>query len=404
MFIFSFALIFVVLTWLSFWSTPSPEQNFSPKDCLSSTNGSLDALITCLDAFTVPPDFYDVSTYEAAQPTKDNLAAWKAVIWAMLEAKAGDCSDVILPDVLKDFYAVTRLFDSNPHSTHCVLSETTSFPISSPYQNHTYAKGWGLFVVPASPTFVSRNVHLSAPHPQADIETPQQAAAIFTMARARSLLISGRFRSAFGVQTGCIIPSNPRTVYYKTDPAHDVNEPFNVANGVIRRWQISNGGCPSETCAYVQMHGKGHSTCPDDTVFISSGLGTSSSSIAWYQNETLEVPARRLRDAARTIFLSSSTLSNSFENASLWRNISLPSDSPSCKSLTATTNVFGRLINGVPEDDVCTTAAKASSGKVRGEFVHIEQAIVSRQGGTNGKVYQMWAEVFRRTWRGVEEN
>ena len=31
-------------------------------------------------------------------------------------------------------------------------------------------------------------------------------------------------------------------------------------------------GCPTESCIYIQMHGKDDDTCPADTAFVSPGL------------------------------------------------------------------------------------------------------------------------------------
>ena len=50
-------------------------------------------------------------------------------------------------------------------------------------------------------------------------------------------------------------------------------EPFFDASLAISSWQQHNHGCPSSSCAYIQMHGKKRTTCPDDDVFLSSGLG-----------------------------------------------------------------------------------------------------------------------------------
>lgn len=52
----------------------------------------------------------------------------------------------------------------------------------------------------------------------------------------------------------------------------------------------------------------------------------------------------------------------------------MPSDS-SC-GLTATGNIFGRLLNGVALASVCTTAGTASGAT--GQFIHAEQATASR--------------------------
>lgn len=117
--------------------------------------------------------------------------------------------------------------------------------------------------------------------------------------------------------------------------------------------------------------------------WLSSGI--SASSLAWYQNPALDIPARRLRDTARVVFKSSPPTSS-------W-NISLPPDDPTC-SLTATTNIFGRLINGVPHRCVCTTEANSNTAGT-GEFVHIEQSIMARQ----STVYGQWGEVLIKTFQ-----
>lgn len=51
------------------------------------------------------------------------------------------------------------------------------------------------------------------------------------------------------------------------------NEPFYFALAQVAAWQDANGGCPWETCAYLQIHGMRTVTCPDYNVFMSSGLG-----------------------------------------------------------------------------------------------------------------------------------
>ncbi|KAJ4471568.1 hypothetical protein J3R30DRAFT_1095094 [Lentinula aciculospora] len=367
----NFMFILLVVSWISLYlnnrATVSP-----PKNCL--THNTLNDFINCLDAFTVSPNFYDTSSYATAQPTKEENSAWKSVVHSMLNTNADDCSDITLPSALAYIYAITAFHDADTTRTFCVLFETTA----SVYRNYT--KGWGLMVVPASASAISRHIHLSAPHPQADINTPQQAAAIFVLSGAHSLLISGRLRSAYAVQTDCIVSAGSTKGYSKTDPTHDVDEPFSVANREIREWQNANGGCPSETCAYVQFHGKAASSCAADTMFISSGLGNSNSAISWYQDLSFDIPARRVRDIVRTVFPT-------------W-TASLPSDDPTCV-LTATDNVFGRLINGVPDNSICTT--EADSSIATGEFIHIEQAIVSRK----SDVYDQWGEVLRRAFRAI---
>jgi hypothetical protein len=92
----------------------------------------------------------------------------------------------------------------------------------------------------------------------------------------------------------------------------------------------------------------------------------------WYS--TVDSPVRRIRNELDALFPSG--------------NNSLPPDS-SC-NLLATKNVFGRLLNGVPERSVCTTNAACNS--VTGQFVHIEQSSVSR----DPLLFGNWSRVVNR--------
>jgi hypothetical protein len=87
--------------------------------------------------------------------------------------------------------------------------------------------------------------------------------------------------------------------------------------------------------------------------------GNSTASKVWY-SDLADRPVKRLQQNLRHAFPS-------------WK-INLPSDS-NC-SLTATKNVFGRYLNGIPEDHVCSKGA--TSRTATGEFVHAEQASLAR--------------------------
>lgn len=244
-------------------------------------------------------------------------------------------------------------------------------------------------IVPARREAVSRDVHISAPHPGFDVGTPAQAAYIFKATGSKSFLMAGRTRTAFLNPSPCISTAS-LSGYYETDPAHNnvpfiqdfsyyllivlQGEPFFDASLAIYDWQ-QRRGCPSSTCAYIQMHGKRSSTCPLDQIFLSAGLGRSSTSKAWYIDSN-DRPVKRLRGHLQLAF-------------PLW-NVSLPPDS-SC-ALTATRNVVGRYINGVDEHSVCHTDADPSD--VSGEFIHVEQDDTSR----GAKSYKLWAAAVRRTF------
>ena len=165
---------------------------------------------------------------------------------------------------------------------------------------------------------------------------------------------------------------------------------------MIHDWQHALDGCPSASCAFIQMHGKASTTCASDTVFLSSGLGTcifplpqkkkvqhlteissgnSNTSKQWYTN-SVDRPVKRLKSNVKLTFPS-------------W-TVSLPSDSD-C-SLTATTNVVGRYLNNVNIANVCTVGATASTAT--GEFIHIEQASEARSGAN----YALWSQAVSNSF------
>ncbi|KAJ6569235.1 hypothetical protein B0H19DRAFT_1024370 [Mycena capillaripes] len=326
--------------------------------CLQNVTSTFEDLVTCFDAYTVSEGYYTDETYAAAQPNADELGGWVDLLFSLLTVD-GNCTSVIVPPSIAEIYNVS-LFTDPTGPQYCVASETTSV-------DGLYSKGWGLVVVPATQGAIQRDIHLAAPHPAYDLFTPEQAGALFKSTGARSLLIAGRSRMANLAPSDCVIPTSNTTIYYKTDPAHDTAEPFFSASKTIREWQHANGGCPAQSCAFIQLHGKGATSCPTDTMFLSSGIGRSGSSVAWY-TDSVDRPIKRLKSELMATFPT-------------W-NISLPSDS-AC-SLTATDNVFGRLVNGIAARLVCTNASIAEL--TTGEFIHIEQAIISRESA----VYSGW--------------
>ncbi|KAJ7651838.1 hypothetical protein B0H17DRAFT_958245 [Mycena rosella] len=330
--------------------------------CLENTTSTFEDLVTCFDTYTVTEGYYSDDTYAAAQPNAEELSGWEDLISSLLSVD-GNCTSLAVPPSIGGIYDVS-LFTDPTGPQYCILSESTSV-------DGVYAKGWGLVVVSATQDAVERDIHFAAPHPAYDLFIPEQAGALFHSTGARSLLISGRTRTAILVSSDCVIPTSNSTIYYKTDPPHDVAEPFFSASKTIRAWQLSNGGCPAQTCAFIQMHGKGVSSCPTDTMFLSSGIGRSAASAAWY-TDAVDRPIKRLKTELMTAFPT-------------W-NVSLPSDS-TC-SLTATDNVFGRLVNGIAEQLVCMNASTAEL--TTGEFIHIEQAILSR----GSAAYSGWTAAF----------
>jgi hypothetical protein len=182
------------------------QHDFSPSSCFQ-TAASIEGLVSCLDTYTVPHDYYNAMTYDLAQPVGTQRRDWSIAVHSLLSVD-GNCASVSIPLSLRGLYAVEAF------ERHCVLYETTS-------RCGTYLKGWGYVIVPAKQRSVSRNVHVSAPHPGYDLGTVEQAAAVYEATGAKSLLVTGRTRTAFLENSACIAPTRPSQDYYKTDPAHN---------------------------------------------------------------------------------------------------------------------------------------------------------------------------------------
>ncbi|KAF9459410.1 hypothetical protein BDZ94DRAFT_1312430 [Collybia nuda] len=331
---------------------------------------TLEQLVDCLKAYTVPHDYYNQVTYKEAQPTTEERLAWFDASASLLTVDR-NCSLIILPSAIAGKYSIS-LYIEHTGASYCVLSESRT-------HNGVYVKGWGLLVVPDSVDAVHRHLHISAPHPVWDSRTPAQAAALFGSIGAKSLLIPGRTRTAFMDPTNCVKGNSGQDIYHRTDPTHDTSELFYETNKVINSWQTENGGCASSSCAFIQFHGKSASTCSSDDIFLSTGLGRDSNSVDWYTN-SVQRPVKRLK----------SQLEIEFPD---W-NISLPSDSR-C-SLTATKNVVGRFLNGIDDTKVCEQASNANLAM--GTFIHIEQAAVSRE----EKAYGGWTKALAETFDVVQ--
>jgi len=240
-----------------------------PIDCLSSS-ATLEHLVSCLDVYTVQDSFYTAATYASAQPTAAQAAAWSSAVSSLMNVGNGGytCADasttISAGNALDGIYQIASFRDDVTLASYCMLVESTVNDAGS------YAKGWGFVIVPVTHA-ASSGVHLSAPHPVHDSGTAKQASALFKSISARSLLVSGRSRAAYAASTTCVVPS--KGSYYKTDSAHDNEQPFLAASVALFNAQMVEGGCPTTTCAFVQLHGKANTTCSKDSMFMSAGIG-----------------------------------------------------------------------------------------------------------------------------------
>ncbi|KAF5378606.1 hypothetical protein D9615_007145 [Tricholomella constricta] len=355
---------------------------FRPSTCLDYP--TLEQAIECFDAYTVSQGRYNRSSYSSAQPTPAQRTAWQHTISSLLDVDNDkECLSLALalPAPLANIYHISLFTEPSTRASFCILSEHTN--------NTQYAKGWGLFAVPATTT-AARHIHISAPHPAHDLHTPVQAAALFKSTGAKSLLIPGRSRAALEVPTDCVAP------YHVTDPVHNNLEPFFDATLAIYTWQLAlPRGCPASSCAFIQFHGKGPHTCPSDHIFLSAGLGTDPASLAWYTSPTPR-PIKRLHHQLQRAFPGWTV---SLPSLSPSPSLS-PDQAPACP-LLATKNVPGRLLNGVPPAHVCSTPAPAPANDSRagGFFVHVEQAAVAR----SPRAYAAWGRALKAAFEEVGE-
>ncbi|KJA26599.1 hypothetical protein HYPSUDRAFT_198870 [Hypholoma sublateritium FD-334 SS-4] len=173
---------------------------------------NLDALVTCLDTFTVPHDYYRPLTYALAQPTSAQQAVFCDAVHALLTVD-DDCAAGQVSSALVGLYAFA------PFRDHCVLFETTS-------KCGTYAKGCGFAIALARASSVQWILYVSAPHSAYDLGTVEQAAAVYEGSGGRSLLVAGQKRTAF-------LASSP-----------EGQEPFFDASAALYAWQHAQSiGC-----------------------------------------------------------------------------------------------------------------------------------------------------------------
>jgi hypothetical protein len=178
----------------------------TPIPCLSPSPATIEDLVSCFEAYTVPSQHYTRAAYLDAQPQDPQLTAWKLAVSRLL-AVDGSCSPTLLPAALNNIYKISAYTETSG-KVFCVLSEVSA-------TGGYYTKGWGFFAVPALRAAVSRFIHISAPHPLYDEGTVRQAAAVFKRTGAKSLLISGRHKNAYA-SVSCT-----GLQYSATDAAYD---------------------------------------------------------------------------------------------------------------------------------------------------------------------------------------
>lgn len=193
--------------------------------------------------------------------------------------------------------------------------------------------GYGLYII--SMEEISVPLAIEIPHPKYDTKSSELGIAAFVQLRARYFCITGAHRHAILEESPC------QDQYYAADAAHSNSTIFYSFSKTIYDIHKLN-------VTHLQFHVMGTSTCPDVNVFVSNGFSLPP---APYSEATRIVEEMRIANPT-------------------W-NISLPQDPVDCK-LLATSNVMGRVVNGVPEQESCYTKSDSSALNTSA-FIHIEQ-------------------------------
>lgn len=291
-----------------------------PSDCLSET--TLETLVACIVGF-MPTE----ASEEYTVPTGSQLTDWKTVIASML---AGNCGTIVLPVSLQSNFTIQTFNDTGNSRSYCLLAETADGD-----SDGFFDLGWGTFIVYAAAT---TNLSIDISHPRNDTNTPEQGIVVFKNTGARTFSLANAHRRANSVASSC------QGSFHVADAAHNTTHTFHAT---LEAMDTYYSGL-SQTFHSIQFHGMATDSCPGVDVYITHGRNTTPSG-----SDPI--------DDLKANFIAAVP--------SAWGlTVTVPGDSPSC-TLTGTTNVQGRLLNGVTSGSECGTAATSYSG----HFIHIEQ-------------------------------
>ncbi|KAK6024846.1 hypothetical protein OSTOST_09276, partial [Ostertagia ostertagi] len=258
-----------------------------------------------------------------------------------------DVFDSLGQDLLKNYASLKNYLNITVlQGQFCVIHELI------PKEAQRFPRMWGYTVI-ASKAYALRPMHHSATHFDSDGPVCAQAAALFENTRSRTLVIAGASRFAVKGDHR----SECQEHFQLADAAHNNRTMFHWVNVVLKDLAAEEAGVKDNGHFFIQWHGMAETSCLSSDVFLSTGI----------QNCSIydtDIPVRRLL--------------NSFNRLTAGQGLkaSTPREDVDCR-LTAGTNVFGRYLNGVPQEFVCNTASHEKD--VTGKFAHVEQKRASRE-------------------------
>lgn len=276
----------------------------------------LEDLSDCVAEHATPAD----AGFQA--PTTSERKAWEDMVADIVDHGC----DIELPSALAGRFHLSNLADG-AGDTVCAVYEA-----AESNGDGKLDLGWGMFLVRPGADW---NLDIQVPHPFDDLRTLEQGMDLFSALPFRTLLVAASRRDADADASAC------QDDYSGSDPSHNTKNVFAATSSVIA----------ADTDAVVQLHGMADDSCDDLDVFVTEGV-----------NAPLGVSSIAKR------------IQNAIASLTDW-NTAAPNES-TC-DLEGTTDVPGRILNGVSESAACDDEADEATGI----FVHLEQKLDVRESG-----------------------
>ena len=304
----------------------------SSSNALSCTDAkTLEELVSCIVSHFGP----------FVPPSVAERSDFRTVARALFN---GSCDTIPLPSTLGGIFSIRSFTDRDTSKTYCVLMEVKDA------DGDTKAdRGLGAIIVNNAP---KRELNIAIAHPIDDWKTEEQGIGVFKGTDSRTFFLAGA-RRYVGIPSAC----EPDDAHSSSDAAHNTAMMFFAATQELNDWY------GSRSWNQLQFHGMGTGACPGVNAYMTNGKNTTPAS----------------GDVILTL------KANMLKHHPAWV-VTVPNDSPSC-TLSATTNVQGRYLNGVSVDTVCTAPASTYSQK----FISIEQA-------PGFRLASDWVAAIKDTW------
>ena len=310
-----------------------------------------------------------------AIPSEHIRLTWRIYLESLLRAiprsdPISACSKITpISKILSDWVTVRDLTEVNRTARHCLLHP------ASISKEGLWHPPWGMVVIARQP---KTPVYLFVSHPVTDDNTAAQGAAVYKGLDASLLMIAGTTRDAFApMQTpasGTLACPNSLSL----DAAHQPRLLFQAALEAVMHVRsgyfsqnlllqnVASSQMHSETqldeYVVVEFHAMAQTSCKDVDIFLSSGIVEDNDR---HKDRVLENALKAVNQTLR---------------------IAWPSKGTRLCHLAGTTNIQGRLLNGVPGGEVCHRSASSASNR----FLHIEQKIWPR----SQDAHSMWVSAL----------